>query len=140
VRAAVTLPELLLVIVVLGVVCTFGLPRIAAVADAAAVRAATTEVEAAIATARQMAIARHRRVAVRVDARAGVALVFAQADTFQRRRLWARYRVALHATRDSIAFTPLGLGYGAANTSITVARGHSADTVVLSRLGRVRRR
>ncbi len=138
-RPALTLPELLLTLTVLGILLAFGVPRMTALADAAAVRAASTEMEALIATARHLAIARQRRVAVRVDERAGLAIVFAQADTFQRRALWERHHVTLHATRDSVAFTPLGLGYGAANTSIIVRRGRSADTVVLSRLGRVRR-
>ncbi|HET7584444.1 MAG TPA: type II secretion system protein [Gemmatimonadaceae bacterium] len=136
--AGFTLAESLVALVVMGIVLAIGLPRLGTLRDAAAVRAATTEVESAIATARQLAIARRRRVAVRVDALRGTAAVFAQRDTFQLRRLRERHHVTVRATRDSIAFTPLGLGYGAANTSIIVARGQFEDTVVLSRLGRMR--
>jgi hypothetical protein len=42
-------------------------------------------------------------------------------------------------TRDSIAFYPSGLGYGAANTRLIVSRGAAAETVTVSRAGRVRR-
>ena len=53
---------------------------------------------------------------------------------------WERaHGVTLSATRDSMAYAPNGLGYGASNLSIIVRRGAVTDTVVVSRLGRVRR-
>ena len=50
-----------------------------------------------------------------------------------------RYGVNFSTTRDSIAFTSGGLGYGAANTQIILRRGVAADTIAVSRLGRARR-
>ena len=46
--------------------------------------------------------------------------------------------VRLGATRLELRYTPNGLGYGASNTRLTIGRGRSADTVIVSRLGRVR--
>jgi hypothetical protein len=46
--------------------------------------------------------------------------------------------VRLGGTRDSLTYDPRGLGRGAANLSIVVRRGTIAETVFVSRLGRVR--
>ena len=51
--------------------------------------------------------------------------------------LAAARRATIAVTRDSITYAPTGLGYGAANTRIIVARGRWADTITTSRLGRV---
>jgi hypothetical protein len=37
-----------------------------------------------------------------------------------------------------MAFDPHGLGVGVANLSLIIRRGRAADTVFLSRLGRIR--
>jgi hypothetical protein len=46
--------------------------------------------------------------------------------------------VSLGTTRDSIVFDARGLGYGAANLTLVARRGSAAETLVVSRLGRVR--
>jgi hypothetical protein len=46
--------------------------------------------------------------------------------------------VSMVATRDSMAYLPSGLGYGAANMSVFLERGDRLDTISISRLGRVR--
>jgi hypothetical protein len=46
--------------------------------------------------------------------------------------------VSLSTSRDSLAFDVRGLGYGAANLTLVARRGAAADTLVVSRLGRVR--
>jgi hypothetical protein len=65
--------------------------------------------------------------------------VHAGADTVRVRELGARYGVRLASSRDSLAFDPRGLGFGAANASIRLTRGAAAETVVVARLGRIRR-
>jgi hypothetical protein len=50
----------------------------------------------------------------------------------------ALYGVRLEPSRDSMAYAPSGLGWGGANLRVVVRRGAAADTVVVSRLGRVR--
>ena len=58
-------------------------------------------------------------------------------DTVFARDVGATRRTTIAVTRDSITYAPTGLGYGAANTRIIVARGRWADTITTSRLGRV---
>ena len=66
-------------------------------------------------------------------------IVRSYADTVTERQLGQSHGVAILTTRDSMAYAPNGLGYGASNLSIVIRRGRVADTVVVSRLGRVRR-
>ena len=47
--------------------------------------------------------------------------------------------VTLEASRDSIAYAASGLGWGAANSTVVARHGVAAETVWVSRLGRVRR-
>ena len=65
--------------------------------------------------------------------------VFAGPDTIERRPLGTVHGVRLTVTRDSIAYAANGMGYGAANTRVILSRGAAAETVTVSRLGRVRR-
>jgi type II secretory pathway pseudopilin PulG len=130
--------ELLVTIAVLGVLAAVGARGAARAADTAAVHAAGAELRAAFGAARALAVHRAARVAVRLDSAAGTVVVHDGADTVRRLALRATYGVRLAATRDSMAYAPPGLGHGAANLRVVLARGRSADTTVVSRLGRVR--
>jgi prepilin-type N-terminal cleavage/methylation domain-containing protein len=134
----VTLPELLIVLVLLGLVAAFALRAGAPLIDAARVRTAGDELRAAFATARALAALRAERAAVHVDATAGTVVVRLRADTALRRPLADLYGVRLTTTRDSMAYAASGLGWGASNLRVIARRGTFADTVTLSRLGRVR--
>jgi len=95
-------------------------------------------VVATLAGARARAIGANTRSAVRIDPRAATLTVTLGPDTVSRRSLRALFGVTVRASRDSLAYDGRGLGAGAANTSITVQRGAIAETVFVSRLGRVR--
>ena len=56
-----------------------------------------------------------------------------------RREVGAAYGVRLWASRDSMTYDGRGLGFGAANLTVVARRGRAAETVFVSRLGRVRR-
>lgn len=137
-RRGATLIELTVVLALAGALLAVALPSMNVLRDRAAVRSATVEILSALTFARHTAVARERMVAVRFDERAGHVVIAAGADTIRVDPVLRIHGVALSATRDSIAYSPLGLGFGAANTSVTLRRGRAEDTVIVSRLGRVR--
>lgn len=137
-RTGTTLLELLVALAVLGIVAATAMRAGAAMGDAARVRSAADELRAALSTARTLAVARADRAAVRLDTAAAAVSVHLQGDTALRRPLGALYGVRLSATRDSTAYGADGLGWGAANVRLIVRRHAAAETITVSRLGRVR--
>lgn len=132
-----TLPELLVVLLVVSIVLGFAFVRLGAAADRAAVRAAVSDAASVFIGARNAAIYRRAPVAVHIDTFAALLLTRADSLVLRRRDL-KEFGVHLSASRDSMAFDGHGLGVGAANLSLVVRRGRAADTLFLSRLGRVR--
>lgn len=138
-RRGTTLPELLVVLTIVGVLGSIGLVRMSALRDRMSVRAATTETVATFALARRWAISRASRTALTIDTAASALLIQSYVDTVAYRRLGSSHGVRISATRDSMAYAPNGLGYGASNLTIVLKRGQAAETIFVSRLGRVRR-
>lgn len=138
-RAGYTLLESTLVLTLIGIVSSTAVPAFARLRDRATVHGATSALVSTLADARHHASRWHRRTAVRFDTAAGRAVVHAGNDTLARAMLHDVFGVTLATTRDSIAFYPTGLGFGAANTRLIVARGAAAETVTVSRAGRVKR-
>ena len=134
-----TLVELVVALAVLALLCALAGIRVAALLDATRVRGAALDVAAAFSAARELAMVRGGRAAVTLDSARATIAVVADGDSTHVRRLRALYGVTLRATRDSMAYSATGLGYGAANMRVVLARGAAAETVVVSRLGRVRR-
>ncbi|MEJ7812947.1 MAG: GspH/FimT family pseudopilin [Gemmatimonadaceae bacterium] len=137
-RTGATLIELTVVIAIVAIMAAVGLPPLISAHDHASVRSATTDLVAVLARARHSAVLGGRRVAVRFDTAAARVLVIAGADTLGVHPLRATHGVSLATSRDSITYGPLGVGYGASNTTITLSRRAATDTVIISRLGRVR--
>jgi hypothetical protein len=75
---------------------------------------------------------------VLLDTVQGVVRVASPTGVIQSRFLTAIHHVSLGATRDSMSFDARGLGRGAANLTVAIARGTARDSIVVSRLGRVR--
>lgn len=134
-----TLVELAITITILGVVAITAVPRLSEARDRAAVGGAASALTSALATTRHAAQRTSRRTALTVDTASAFVAVRAGADTLERLPLRDLFHVSLRASRDSIAYAPTGLGYGAANATFVISRGSAAETVVVSRLGRVRR-
>jgi prepilin-type N-terminal cleavage/methylation domain-containing protein len=139
-RRGATLLELTLVMAVSGILAVIAVPRCAALFDAFGVRGASQDVVLALAAARRAATLRGDYAMFVADPRSGRVAVTSAGDTLFQRDLAAARGVRLDATRESVTYAPTGFGWGAANTTIVVRRGGRADTIVTSRLGRVRRR
>lgn len=138
-RSGVTLIEAGVAVTILGLMAGLTFPRFGSYRDRVAVDAATSSTMSIIAAARHAALRRATRTAVRLDSSSATVVVVAGVDTIMRRPLGEVHGVVFSTSRDSIAFSASGLGYGAANTQIIIRRGNAADTIAVSRLGRARR-
>lgn len=137
-RRGVSLLEISFVLALVGVLLGTVTPGLKHFADRARVDAATHEIARLYDGARFRAVHRGRFVTVTVDTLAGTVSVEESGTGGVRREMEVAHGVALRVTRRVTTFSPTGLGYGAANTSVIVRRGSAADTVVVSRLGRLR--
>lgn len=138
-RVGFTLAELILTCTFLGLVAGIAVPRANAALDAIRIEQAAHEVAGAITLARAAAIRRAGFARVVIDELDGSVRVESAGDTLLERALRANHRVTLRASRDTITFAPNGLGYGVANSTIVVSLRQRAETVTVSRLGRMRR-
>jgi Tfp pilus assembly protein FimT len=138
-RTGSTLIEQIVLIAVLGSCTALSVAAGARLLDTATVHGAAREVSELFALARDRAAATSTRTAVRLDAMRDRVVVYSGPDTLASLELGATRAVQLESTRDSMAYLPSGLGYGAANLRVIVSRGASRDTIMVSRLGRVRR-
>ena len=136
-RAGLTLIELAIVVTLIGMLTMVAMPRIAVLTARLSLRAASDDVRTALAIGRSLAVRRGEYVAFVGDAAHGRIRIVSGVDTLFTRDL-APHGVTLTLTRDSITWAPNGQGWGAANTTITLARRGGADTITVSRLGRVR--
>ena len=138
-RRGTTVVELVVSLVVIAALAAIAYPRLHDAADRFAARVAIQEARSLFAFARRTAITRRAMIGVITDTAAGSIVVRASGEELARRSLRERYGVRLSATRDSMAYDPRGLGYGAANLTVVARRGRGAETLFVSRLGRTRR-
>ncbi len=130
--------ELTIVIGVLAVLSAIAMPVMASLLDRIRVRAAVTEIESLFAAARHIAIARASQASVEIDTARRVISVTVASDTLRKGMIGTEHGVELGANRTMMSYAPTGIGYGAANLSVFVRKNSAADTIVVSRLGRVR--
>ena len=137
-RRGLTLAEVLVVCTFTALVAAIGVPRARYVLDGLRLRQAVHEVAGALTLARAAAIRRGDFTRLLVDEPGGTIRVAGLHDTLLTRELARMHRVTLRASRDTITFAPSGMGYGISNSTIVLSIGARADTVVVSRLGRMR--
>lgn len=137
-RAGLTLIELCLVLTIIGLVTTIAVRQLGLYLDRAAARAAIVEAAAVVARARDEAVAQRIPASVRLDTVADALELRMGGVTISRSALGHAHGVSLSANRDSLAYDARGLGYGAANLTLVARRGRAAESLVVSRLGRLR--
>jgi Tfp pilus assembly major pilin PilA len=137
-RHAFTIAELIVTICILGALSAIAAPRAGELLDRVRVRSAVVEVESLFSGARHIAIARSAQTTVDIDTVAQAIYVSIGVDTLRKREIGADHGVRLSASRVRMSYSATGMGYGAANLSVFVRRNASADTVFVSRLGRLR--
>jgi prepilin-type N-terminal cleavage/methylation domain-containing protein len=137
-RAGFTLVETTIVLAIMAVLSGFALPATIDMRDRVSVRLAASDAARTLADARAVALTSARRTAVRIDPGTNSLAVVSGPDTIRTLRL-GEYGVQLRTTRDSIAWGPTGIGWGAATATITLSRGDATTALVVSRLGRIRR-
>jgi Tfp pilus assembly protein FimT len=138
-RRGTTLLELILVMSLLGLVAVTALPALRGTQDRLAAEGAAAVTVRAMADTRHHAVRRSTRTALFMDSVTRHLTIVAGPETVTVHDLAALFGVSLSVTRDSIAWSPTGLGFGAANARVVLSRGQAADTVTVSRLGRIRR-
>lgn len=136
--AGFTVPELLIVLTIVGVVMAIAVPSAKGGLDRVSVRSAASDIRATLGYARMLAMSGGIPVAVEVDSIVGTLRVRRGDERILMRGIGQAHGVRLGKTRDSLTYDPRGFGRGAANLSIHVRRGTSVETVFVSRLGRVR--
>lgn len=137
-RRAFTIIELLVAMALMAVLLAVAIPRTRAITDRSAVRNAARDSRHAFGFAQRRAVNLGMHIAVWIDTGARTLVVGDAEGSMLTRALGTAYGVSLRSTRDSVAYTPLGLGWGASNLTLVLSRGEAADTVTLSRLGRVK--
>ena len=133
-----TIIETTITLSVIAVLSAIVLPKASGFIDSIEVRGAVTEAEALFSMARHVAIARGAQTTLEINAVRGEMSLRVGRDTLQLRELARAHAVSLRTTRTSIVYSPTGLAYGAANLTLIFTRNLAADTIFVSRLGRVR--
>ena len=135
-----TLPEVVLVLVLLGLLLMVGWPGAERLADHYATVAAARGVAGAHSRARILATIRHRVALLTVDQDSlQVALVQGPDTTV----VWradgpGSSGVSLSPSSRIVRYAPIGIAYGFSNVTFTLTRGSARHRVIVSRLGRVR--
>lgn len=123
---------------IVSVLTAMAVPPVHRLADEIGARGAAGDVAELLGVARQLAMARWVRTSVVIDTAGGVVTLIVGPDTLVRRDVRREHGATLRASRLAATYTPLGLALGVSNLTVVAVRGAAAETVTVSRLGRVR--
>lgn len=138
-QAGTTVVETLLAIAIAGLVLVIWSPHIGSSRDVRATNRAALEVASFYNRARLSAVFHGVRVRL-VFAEDSLRAVIDERDSLVVAAPGpGRHGVTLEASRAVIRVGPTGLGWGAANTTLVLRRGASAESLTTSRLGRLKR-
>src|SRR6478735_736385 len=140
-RRGFSLLELMIVLAIAAIVTALAVPRLGDILDWVAANEAAQDVTTALAVTRATAVSQSMLARVEIDAdslridiRVGGAW-----DPYRRFPGPSAHGVQLEVSNPEVIFGPSGLGWGAANSTITLRRGARVETVTTSRVGRVKR-
>lgn len=137
-RRGYTVPELILVLAIVGLLAGIAVPRFARLADSLAVQRAAVDLVSAHNRARMGAVMRGRMLELTIGPDL-LAIRYPGAPE----HLWqalgpSAQGVALSGPAHPVTFSPVGITAGLSNGSYRLSRGAATRTVIVSRLGRVR--
>jgi prepilin-type N-terminal cleavage/methylation domain-containing protein len=137
-RRGLTLLEMLLVLVILGLTTGIGLPAFRRLEDGLAVQHATLGIISAHRRARMSAILRSRSLELTIAADSLVIRERGGGLPIWRALGPSSDGVTLAGPARTLSFSPVGLTDGLANATFRLSRGAATRAIVVSRLGRLR--
>jgi prepilin-type N-terminal cleavage/methylation domain-containing protein len=135
-RRAFSLPEMLLVLALAGILLAIAVPRLSNAIDRIEVHTAANEIAAAHQRARVMAVTHGRILVLSVNQNQLAIHPRGEATTLWSGAGPAAAGVTLAGSRQ-FTFSPEGLTLGLSNATLRLARGSTTRTVIVSRLGRI---
>lgn len=135
-----TVLELLVVISIAALLVAFWIPRAARLFDWIATERAVRDVTTALAVARHGAVmqATRARLTITADSLRIDRLGRQGWEPWWRRSGPSSHGVTLQISNPVVVFGPSGMGWGVSNTRIVLSRGSQAETITMSRVGRVK--
>lgn len=135
-----TVLELMVVICIAALLMTLWFPRAARLMDWISTDRARHDMTTALAVARHGAVLQATRARLTISADT---LRIDRLDATGWKPWWrqpgpASHGVLLQVSNPVVVFGPSGVGWGASNTKIVLSRGSQAETITVSRLGRVK--
>ena len=136
-----TLLELMVVLAIVGIGIAVATPLTTDVLDWVAADGAAHDVTIVLAAARQEAVRTGAATRVRLTADSIVVDVRDSGGWVRLRRFAGpRARgVTMGVSNPEVVFSPLGIGWGPSNTTVTLSRGKRQERITTSRVGRVKR-
>jgi type IV fimbrial biogenesis protein FimT len=138
-----TLIEILVVVTMVGILLTFGIPRFRTATSKSSVRSAMSALASMHARAKAIAIQRARTTALVLDASGGTAWIVSSGiggtvDTVGRVEILVqRFGITFTTTQTAMMFSPRGIGTNNAATTIIITTAGFSDTMTVSAAGRL---
>jgi len=142
--AGFTLIEMIMVVVIVGLMMGIAIPFLRNSSDRGGVTESAVVISSMHARAKLAAIQRGRVTRLKMNASQSTMWVTASktsgsgVDTVGNvENLSDRFGITFTTTRDSLTFTPRGIGTESSGTTIVIAKGSAADTITISAAGRL---
>ncbi len=142
--AGFTLIELVLVVVIAGLMMGIAIPYLRNSSDRGGVTESAVVISSLHARAKLAAIQRGRVTRLKMNASQSTMWVTVSKTTGTGvdmignvENLHDRFGITFTTTRDSLTFTPRGIGTESSGTTIIISKGSAADTITISAAGRL---